>query len=114
MSNASSDYSSNYSENGFWGKLRKVMRKVGYGTLEQALKLYYAARDPDTPTWAKGVIYSALGYLISPIDGIPDAIPVVGYSDDVAVLGAAIATVAAYIKDEHVTSARDQLRRWFD
>lgn len=108
-----SGYSSAYSDAGFWGKLRKVARKVGYGALEKALKLYYAARDPDTPAWAKGVIFSALGYLISPVDAIPDAIPVVGYSDDVAVLGAALTMVALHIKDEHVQRAREQLQRWF-
>lgn len=106
-------YSSSFSDAGFWQKLKAVFRKVGYGALEQALKLYYAARDPDTPAWAKGVIYSALGYLISPVDGVPDAIPVVGYSDDIAVLGAALGLVAAHVKDEHVRRARETLRQWF-
>ncbi|WP_206477940.1 YkvA family protein [Halomonas sp. KRD171] len=106
-------YSAEYSDSGFWKKMGKVIGKIGYETLEQALKLYYAARDPDTPTWCKGVIYSSLGYLISPLDAIPDITPVVGYSDDIAILSAAIVTVAAHIKDEHVKNARDQLQRWF-
>lgn len=81
--------------------------------LEQALKMYYSATDPDTPLWAKTTIYGALGYFISPIDAIPDLLPVLGYTDDIGVLIAAATAVAAHIKDEHVRKARDTLQQWF-
>lgn len=59
--------------------------------------LYFALQRDETPVWAKTTIVGALGYFISPIDAVPDVIPVVGYSDDLAVLVAAVATVASYI-----------------
>jgi uncharacterized membrane protein YkvA (DUF1232 family) len=114
MSDPTSGFGSEYSEEGFWDKVKKYAKVAGEGVLEPALKLYYAAQDPSTPTWAKGVIFGALGYFISPIDAIPDLTPVVGYADDLGVLVAAVATVAAHIKEEHVKRARDTLRNWFD
>ena len=78
-----------------------------------ALTLFYCLQDRDTPTWAKGVIVGALGYLILPTDMIPDMIPGVGYGDDWGALVAALGTVAAYIKDEHKIKAQSQLERLF-
>lgn len=69
--------------------------------------------DAETPIWAKTTIYGALGYFVSPIDAIPDVTPIVGYSDDLGVLVLALATVSAYVKDEHVTKAKETLLRWF-
>ncbi len=90
-----------YSDDSFWDKVKKYAKIAGKNVLEPALKLYYALQDRDTPAWAKTVIIGALGYFISPIDAIPDITPVVGYSDDLGVLIAAVATVGAYIKKEH-------------
>lgn len=108
----STEYKNYYSESRFWDKAKAVAKTAGKAALEPALKMYYSATDKDTPTWAKATIYSALGYLISPLDAIPDFIPVAGYTDDIAVLVAAMAAVAAHIKDEHVEKARDTIRQW--
>lgn len=102
-----------YSEEGFWKKTTQYAKKAGEGTITQALKLYYAAKDPDTPTWAKTTIYGALGYFISPIDALPDFTPVLGYTDDLGVMAAAIGIVAVHIKEEHGEQARQTLKRWF-
>lgn len=102
-----------YSEEGFWKKTTQYAKQAGESTITQALKLYYAAKDPDTPTWAKTTIYGALGYFISPIDALPDFTPVLGYTDDLGVMAAAIGIVAAHIKDEHGEQARQTLKRWF-
>jgi uncharacterized membrane protein YkvA (DUF1232 family) len=102
-----------YSDEGFWKKVKEYARVAGEEVLTPALKLYYAALDPDTPAWAKTTIYAALGYFISPIDAIPDLTPIVGYSDDLGVLVAAVAMVAAHIKNEHVDKAQQTLKRWF-
>jgi uncharacterized membrane protein YkvA (DUF1232 family) len=80
--------------------------------LEAALKLYFAAMDSDTPNWVKGVMFGALGYLILPIDLIADFIPVVGLSDDLAVLVAAVASASAHIKSEHIERAKQILDEW--
>ena len=57
-------------------------------------------QKPDVPAADKGIIIAALGYLISPLDFIPDPIPVAGYTDDALALALAIAKVSVYIDDE--------------
>lgn len=106
-------FSSAYSDDGFWDKTKKYAKVAGEGVLEPALKMYYAALDADTPAWAKATIFAALGYFISPVDAIPDIVPVVGYSDDLGVLAAALAATAVHIKDEHVRKAKETLAKWF-
>ncbi|MBP6718447.1 MAG: DUF1232 domain-containing protein, partial [Rhodoferax sp.] len=75
--------------------------------------MYYAALDSDTPVWAKTAIFAALGYFISPVDAIPDVVPLVGYADDLGILAAAFAATAANIKEEHVRKAKETLSNWF-
>lgn len=102
-----------YSGPALWTTLKKVARMAGRKTLTSALILFYCLRDKDTPAWAKGVIVGALGYLILPLDLIPDIFPGVGYGDDWGAIVAALATVAAYIKDEHKVKAHAQAERIF-
>ena len=92
--------------------VKKYAKSAGEEVLETALKLYYAATDPDTPTWARTTMFAALGYFIAPLDAIPDAIPAAGFSDDLGVLVAAAATVAANLKEEHSEKARETLKKW--
>jgi len=96
-----------------WKKLTRIAKIVGTKTLLTTLTLFYCLQDRDTPRWARGVIIGALGYLILPLDLIPDLIPGLGYADDWAALVGALATVAAYIKDEHKTRANAQWVRLF-
>lgn len=96
-----------------WRTLCKVALSAGRKSLLTALTLFYCLRDSDTPTWAKGVIVGALGYLVLPADLIPDLLPGVGYGDDWGALVAALGTVAAYIKDAHKAKAGVQLERLF-
>lgn len=100
-----------YSGPRLWRTLLKVAVSAGRKTLLSALILFYCLKDKDTPTWAKGVIVGALGYLILPTDLIPDIIPGAGYGDDWGAIVAALGTVAAYIKDEHKEKARIQVER---
>ena len=102
-----------YSDSRFWEKLKKYAESAGESVLEPALKMYYSATDADTPAWAKTVMIGALGYFISPIDAIPDIVPLVGYSDDLGALAAALATTAAHIKEEHTYKAKKTLKQWF-
>jgi uncharacterized membrane protein YkvA (DUF1232 family) len=73
------------------------------------LTLFYSAKDDNTPKWAKGVIFGSLGYLIAPLDLIPDFIPAAGYTDDMMTITAAISIVALYITDEHKKKATEQI-----
>lgn len=104
---------SGFNENGFWHKLSRFAAKAGKDVVEKALWLYYAAQRPDTPTWAKATIYSALTYFILPSDAVPDIIPLSGYSDDIGILAVAVATIAAYIDDDVKNKAAKTLHRWF-
>ena len=102
------DHSRDYSDSSFWRKVKKYARILGKKVLIPVLTLYYCLLDPQTPARSKAVIIGALGYFISPIDVIPDPIPVVGYSDDLLVLVGAMAVVAAHIKQEHKDQADRQ------
>jgi uncharacterized membrane protein YkvA (DUF1232 family) len=110
---ADTDFSSQYSDSRFWEKVKGYAKVAGKGVLEPALKMYYAAMDSDTPAWAKRTILGALGYFILPLDVIPDLLPGVGFTDDIGVLIAAAAAVAAHIKAEHLEQAKATLRQWF-
>jgi uncharacterized membrane protein YkvA (DUF1232 family) len=94
-----------------WRTLRRVAAATGRHALTAALVLFYCLKDHDTPAWARGVIVGALGYLILPLDMVPDMIPGAGYGDDWGAIVVALSTVAAYIKDEHKARARVQVER---
>ena len=100
-----------YSAPALWHKLLKVAAVAGEKSLLAALTLFYCLKDKDTPTWARGVIVGALGYLILPTDLIPDILPGAGYGDDWGAIVAALATVSAYVKDEHKSRAGEQVAR---
>ncbi|EHK2855835.1 DUF1232 domain-containing protein [Vibrio parahaemolyticus] len=103
-----------YSEQSFWDTLKRYAKKAGREVIETALIFYYCAKDSDTPRWAKTAILSALGYFVLPIDAIPDVLVGVGYSDDIGVLMAALASVGAHVKPEHKQEAKQQVEVWLD
>jgi uncharacterized membrane protein YkvA (DUF1232 family) len=107
------EYSQHYSEQSFWDKVKRCAKVIGRATLEKAFLLYYVGVDPNTPVWAKGVISAALGYLIFPLDAIPDLTPFVGYADDVGAIAAALAAVAMCISKGHQDKAREKVKEWF-
>ena len=113
MSDTTNEFSKEYSDDGFWRKLARYARVAGAEVVEKTLWLFYAAQRPDTPKWAKGIIYGALGYFILPLDAIADLTPVVGYADDLGALAVALATVAAYINEDVKLLARQKLADWF-
>ena len=106
-------YSSKYSDSSFWKKLGRIALKAGAKVVFTALTLYYCMKDPDTPAKVKIIIASVLGYLIMPLDLIPDAIPMVGLTDDAAALFWALAEVSMYIKEEHKEMAAERMKVWF-
>lgn len=108
-----SPYEKEYSEESFWDKVVNCAKAAGREVIEKALWLYYAALKPTTPTWARGVVFAALGYFIMPIDVIPDFTPFIGYADDLGVLAAAVATVSMYIDDEVKEQTARKLEEWF-
>ncbi len=106
-------YERHYSEQGFWNKVRTHAHQAGRHVMEKALWLYYTAKSPTTPLWARRAIYGALGYFILPIDAVPDIIPVAGFADDLSVFALALAGVAMYITPQIKRQAAEKVDRWF-
>ena len=93
----------------FFDKILKYAKVIGVNLIYKALQLYYVLQKPDVPAADKGIIIAALGYLISPLDFIPDPIPVAGYTDDALALALAIAKVSMYIDEEVNRLAKQKL-----
>lgn len=93
--------------------LNRVFSKAGLNLASTVLQLYYLARSPEVPLWAKTAIFTALGYFVLTPDAIPDVTPVVGFSDDLAVLTSALAGVASFMTPELRAKVRERLRGWF-
>ena len=106
-------YRKYFSDDQFWGKLKKLVRMAGIKIFYAALLLYYVLRNPATPRADRTKILGALGYLILPADLIPDFLPVVGYTDDLAALMWALYSVAKNITPEVKIMARQKLGEWF-
>ena len=107
------NYQKHYSESDFWLKLGTLAKKAGAKLTYYALTLYYALSDPSTPAKYKAVIAGALGYMILPLDLIPDFLPFAGLADDWAALVAAITYVASAITPAIKARAREKTEEWF-
>lgn len=108
------EYSKKYSESSFWSKVKKYAKTAGKEVIEKALILYFCLKDPDTPSWAKSVIVGTLGYFILPTDSIPDLTPLIGFSDDLGALAAALGIVGFHIKKVHREMAKKKMEDWFE
>ena len=106
------DFEKDYTEPKFFEKLKKYAKNAGFDVVEKALQLYYASDSKDTPPWAKTVIYGALGYFISIVDAVPDLTPIIGYTDDLGVMVAALAAVAINITPEIKDQAKQKTTDW--
>lgn len=91
----------------FWRSAKRVANNVPF--MEELVAAYYCALDKDTPWRVKGVLFGALAYFIMPADMIPDILLGLGFTDDVAVLTAAITSVSANIKPVHRKAAKKAL-----
>ena len=106
-------YGKNYSEDGLWDKISGNLKKAGANLIYEVLQLFYVAQNPNVPMKIRAAMIAPLGYFISPVDLIPDLTPVVGYTDDAAVISMAIAFAHAYIDDEIRRKAKDKLVAFF-
>jgi len=102
-----------FSESGFWAKIGNYAKTAGVKTVYSALLLYYAYKRKETPAWAKRSVLGVLGYLIMPLDIIPDLSPIIGYTDDLGFLSMCLVIIAAFINDEVKGQAREKLGQWF-
>jgi uncharacterized membrane protein YkvA (DUF1232 family) len=96
----------------FWIKLKRVVANLPFA--EDLLAAYYCAFDRQTPRHVQAALLGAIAYFILPFDFIPDMLPVLGFTDDAAVLATAIRMVASHITPEHREAARAALKRGID
>lgn len=106
-------YQDNYNESSLWNKVKKFAKKAGLKVIYLVLLLYYVLQSETVSMTDKAKIYGALGYFILPVDFIPDAVPVVGFTDDFAALVACVIAVSSNITPEIEQQAKDKLAEWF-
>lgn len=87
--------------------VRRLARSLPFA--EDALAAFFCVRDPQTPARVKVILLAALAYFVMPLDAVPDIIPLLGFSDDAAVLAAAFTAVRGAITPDHREKARDTL-----
>jgi uncharacterized membrane protein YkvA (DUF1232 family) len=91
----------------FWRKLARVVAQIPFA--DDLLAAYYCAFDRDTPTHVKATLVAAIAYFVLPVDAIPDFLPVIGFTDDAAVVATAIKLVTNHITPRHREQAKIKL-----
>lgn len=107
------NYADKYSESSLFDKITSTIKSAGLKLIYEALLLFYVTENPNCPMKVKAAIFAALGYFISPIDGIPDFTPIVGYSDDAGAIALALCLAQIYIDDTVREKARNKIRDIF-
>ena len=107
-------YANKFSASDFVDKISKIAKRAGAKLVYAALILYYTLQSEKVSKADKALSIGALGYLISPLDAIPDAIPIVGLTDDVGVLIYVLRKVWVNVEPEIKDRAKERLTKWFD
>ena len=107
-------YSGKFSTNDFVEKISRIAKRAGAKLVYAALVLYYTLQSDKVSTADKAIIIGALGYLISPLDVIPDAIPIAGLTDDLAVVIYVLKKVWDSVDETIQQKAKSKLSKWFD
>ena len=107
-------YANKFSQGEFVEKISRIAKRAGAKLVYAALILFYTLQSDKVSTKNKALIIGALGYMISPLDVVPDAIPIVGLSDDLAVLLYVLKTVWTDIDPSIQERAKEKLSKWFD
>jgi uncharacterized membrane protein YkvA (DUF1232 family) len=93
----------------FWPKLRRLAVHIPFA--EDALAMFYAAFDPATSPKSKAFLLAALAYFVLPTDVIPDWLPGLGFTDDAAVIAAALGVAGRAVLPRHREMARAQIEK---
>ena len=107
-------YANRFSQKDFVEKISRIAKRAGAKLVYAALILFYTLQSDKISTKDKAIIIGALGYMISPLDVIPDAIPIAGLTDDLAVLLYVLRKVWVDIDPDVQQRAKDKLSKWFD
>lgn len=108
-----SKYEKDYSEQGLKDKIAKYGKLIGMEVLYKVVQLWYVLQRDDVPKSTKALIMGALGYLIAPLDFLPDLTPILGYSDDMVAVTFAMLRIQGYINDDIREKARTFLANIF-
>ena len=108
------NYGGKFSKRDFAEKISRIAKRAGAKLVYAALILYYTLQSDKVSKKDKAIIIGALGYMISPLDAIPDAIPIAGLTDDLAVLLYVLKKVWTDVDPEIQEKARKRLSKWFD
>lgn len=106
-------YQQYFNPSAMWRKIAGVAKNAGAKVVYGVLLLFYAATDKNTSAADKAKIYGAIGYFILPLDLVPDAIPLVGYSDDLSAIVCALRAVWNNITPDIHAKAKRKLSEWF-
>ena len=107
-------YANKFSQSEFVEKISRIAKRAGSKLVYAALILYYTLQSDRISKTDKAIIIGALGYMISPLDVIPDAIPIAGLTDDLAVLLYVLKKVWTDIDPAIMDQAKKRLTKWFD
>jgi uncharacterized membrane protein YkvA (DUF1232 family) len=88
----------------FWPKFRRFAARLPFA--EDLVAAYFCAFDRDTPRHVQAALIGALAYFVLPFDFVPDIMPLIGFTDDAAILATAIRLVATHITADHREAAR--------
>ncbi|MBP0437837.1 YkvA family protein [Tianweitania sediminis] len=91
----------------FWQTLRKAAAYIPFS--QEVVAGYYCALDSETPLRTRGTLLAALAYFVLPFDIVPDFLIGFGFTDDLAVLTAALGAVHSQIKPRHREAAKHAL-----
>ena len=109
-----SQYKEKFTKNGVIEKIHRIAKRAGAKLVYAALVLYYLIESDKVSLKDKAMIIGALGYLISPLDLVPDAIPIAGLGDDLSILIFVLNKVWGDVDEEIKKKAHDKLSQWFD
>lgn len=107
-------YSNKFTNGDFIEKISRIAKRAGAKLVYAAFVLYYTLQSDKISVKDKAIIIGALGYLISPLDVIPDAIPIAGLGDDLAVLVYVLNKVWGNVSEDIKEKAKAKLSKWFD
>ena len=107
-------YSNKFTNGDFIEKISRIAKRAGAKLVYASLILYYTLQSDKVSVKDKSIIIGALGYLISPLDVIPDAIPIAGLGDDLAVLIYVLNKVWGVVSEDVKEKAKSNLSIWFD
>ena len=107
-------YSNKFTKGEFVEKISRIAKRAGVKLVYAALVLFYTLQSNKVSAKDKAIIIGALGYLISPLDVIPDAIPIAGLSDDCAVLIFVLQKIWGDVNEDVKQKALAKLSQWFD